>query len=151
MAGMKSIVVVVRDKQKGSTDFLWKSPVMHLPTRFVSPLGETKLDKKGNLVPKQYGCCSWVQQFVVAPIYEELAEHFMAETEGTSIIYALSHAHSKYDVRYVVLGEISAPGLSNEHTEQAKRKRSRKRGGKKLIVGGKVYESVAALKSSKSA
>lgn len=149
MAGMKSIVVIVRDKSKGSTDFLWKSPVMHLPTRFVSPTGETKLNKNGNLVPKQYGCCSWVQQHIVGAIYDELAQHFMDETEGVSIIYALSNAHAKYDVRYVVLGEISAPGLSNERTEQAKRKRSRKRGGKKLIVGGKVYESIAALKADK--
>lgn len=147
MAGIKSIVVIVRDKNKGTTDFVWKSPVMHLPTRFVSPTGETKLNKKGQLVPKQYGCCTWVQEHIVAPIYDELAQTFMNETEGVSVVYALSHAHAKYDVRYVVLGEISAPGISNERTEQAKRKRSRKRGSKQLIVGGKVYTSIAAVRA----
>lgn len=148
MAGLKSIRVIVRDKSKGTTDFYWKSPVMNLPSRFVSPLGETTVNKQGKVVPKQYGCCTWVQQFIVAPIYEEMAEKMMAESDGMSIIYALNNAHAKWDVRYVVVGEISAPGISNQHTENVKRKRSRKRGGKQLIVGGKVYTSAADAKKS---
>ena len=150
MAGFKSIVVIVRDKSKGSTDYEWKSPVMHLPTRFVSPYGEVKPNKKGQLVPKQYGCYSWVQEHIVAPIYEELAEYLMHEFEGASVTYCLTHAHAKWDVRYVVVGEMSAPGVSNERTENVKRKRSRSR-GRKLIVNGKAYDSVKQLKGSSTA